>query len=278
LRAASSKTSSKYATISNSIVLVLIGFFTLLYLHSESITNLLKERINVLVELKDDANIESLKSYLSKQPEIIEGSVKFISKKNAGQLLGIDQEMGVSIDSISIFKDILSFNVKSEYYSDQTISKLKSSIKSQPGVADFFHENVEINNIRSNIKNVSFFILVLSIVFVILAIVIMYNTIRLSLYSDQSEIKTMVVIGARDNFIRQPYIKLAGNIALRSFGIATVIILIAIFWFASSFSILGVLKWYLILLAILFIFIISLLICVGSTVSIVNNYLKDPNQ
>ena len=49
-----SKPTSFYATVSTSIVLVLISLFLLLYLHSGNITNLVKEQINILVELEEN--------------------------------------------------------------------------------------------------------------------------------------------------------------------------------------------------------------------------------
>ena len=52
-RGSTKKASINYAVFSSTIVLILLGLFLLLFLHINSITNILKEKINVLVELND---------------------------------------------------------------------------------------------------------------------------------------------------------------------------------------------------------------------------------
>jgi cell division transport system permease protein len=274
LRATSGKSSSKYAILSNTIVLVLIGFFLLLYFHSGNITNLLKEKINIIVEINKGSDTKKIARSIEELPQVLKGSIKNIPSTEAEKILGLNEGIIFS-DSGKIFKDIITFNVSSNFYEEATLLELKNNLKQLEGISDLFYENVEIANIKSNIKNVSFFLLILSLIFIILALVIMYNTIRLSLYADQAEIKTMVIIGAKDSFIRQPYIKLAGGVAFKSFAIASVLLVIIMFWCIFSLGLVGIIKWYYVSMALLIIFIISMLICVGSTVAIVNSYLDE---
>jgi cell division transport system permease protein len=273
MRAKIGKSSSVYAIISNTIVLVLIGLFSLLYFHSNSISNLLKEKINIIVELNDSASVQKaeLISSISKLEGVNKSSVKFVGKEEAPKILNIDANL--IQNEKNPFKDIITFNVASNYFNNENLSKIKERIKSNVGVLDVFYENVEIDNIKNNLHNVSYLILLLSLVFVFLAIIIMYNTINLGLYADRWEIKTMEIIGARDNFIRQPYIKIAGNIALRSFLFATIILLVLVGFIGYNFSLFNVINIGFIILSIIIILIISLMICIGSTVSIVNKYL-----
>lgn len=276
MRASAGKSSVTYAILSNTIVLVLIGFFSLLYLHTNSITHLVKEKINILIELNSDstsAGYTALMNKIASNSKVVQGSVKFIPKEEADKVLGI--EISENLKAVgSPFKDIISFNVKAAYYSEENLSKLKSELKEKPQVFDVFFENVVVENIKSNLRNISYVVLILSLVFVFLAVVIIYNTINLSLYADRWEIKTMEIIGARDSFIRQPYIKIAGKIALKSFAISTAVLLAGCAllyyqWEATA----DILKWYYVILSLLLMFFISLVITVTSTVIIVNKYL-----
>jgi cell division transport system permease protein len=276
MRAKSGNSSSVYAIISNTIVLVLIGFFSLLYLHTNSITNIIKERINILVELNEDSlgvsKSNELIKILESNPKIVKGSVKFISKNEASTTLGL--EMTQELKSVgSPFKDIISFNVLSEHYSEDNLKKIKNELKKRPEVFDVFFENVVVENIKSNLRNVSFFVLLLSLVFVFLAVIIIYNTINLSLYADRWEIKNMEIIGARDSFIRQPYVKLAGNIALKSFLFAALLLLLFLFFLVKGTEFAGILKWYYVILSLFLMFIISIMITVTAAITIVNRYL-----
>jgi cell division transport system permease protein len=276
MRATAGKSSVTYATLSNTIVLVLIGFFSLLYLHTNSITNLVKEKINILVELNPDSlnnRPDALIKLIQSNPKVVPGSVKFIPKSEADKVLGI--EISENLKKVgSPFKDIVSFNVKAEHYREENLSKIKKELKGRPEIFDVFFENVVVENIKSNLRNVSYVVLLLSLIFVFLAVIIIYNTINLSLYADRWEIKTMEIIGARDKFIRQPYIKIAGNIALKSFFIAALILLAGVAFIIYNFEGMSdIIKWYFIGLSLLLMFIISLVITVTATVSIVNKYL-----
>ncbi len=275
MRATAGKSSITYATLSNTIVLVLIGFFSLLYLHTNSITNLVKEKINILVEINADSlgtRPEGLMKIISTNPKVVEGSVQFIPKSEADKILGV--EISENLKKVgSPFKDIVSFNVKAEHYNEANLTKIKNELKQKPEVFDVFFENVVVENIKSNLRNISYVVLLLSLVFVFLAVVIIYNTINLSLYADRWEIKTMEVIGARDSFIRQPYIKIAGNIAIKSFVIAAIILLAGVFYVGSMADAKDILKWYFVGLSLLLMFLISIVITITSTITIVNKYL-----
>ncbi|MBK8700486.1 MAG: hypothetical protein IPN29_13530 [Saprospiraceae bacterium] len=277
MRASAGKSSVIYAILSNTIVLVLIGFFSMLYLHTNGITNLVKEKINILIELNDDeasrSSAKNLMAMIESNSKVVPGSVRFIPKNEADKVLGLD--ISENLRQVgSPFKDIVSFNVKAAHYTEENLGKLKVELKKRPEVFDVFFENVVVENIKSNLRKVSYVVLMLSLVFVFLAVVIIYNTINLSLYADRWEIKTMEIIGARDGFIRQPYLKIAGNIALKSFAISAVVLLLSTAWMYYQLpEMKDILKWYFVGISLAIIFIISLVITITSTMVIVNKYL-----
>jgi cell division transport system permease protein len=186
-----------------------------------------------------------------------------------GEVIGLEFS-----DENSPFKDVLIFNVKAENYNDQALSEIKERIMKHDIVNDVIYENLIIDNIKSNLRKMTFGLLGLNVFFLILVIVIMYNTINLSLYADRWEIKTMEIIGARDRFIRQPYLKIAGRIAVTSFIISSLFILLitGILYFNSGF-VEQVIKLQFVLLSLISIFFLSLCITIMSTIKIVNSYL-----
>ena len=195
MRASGGKGSVIYAILSNTIVLVLIGFFSILYLHTNSITNLVKEKISILVELKSDSvknDYKPLMKMIATNNKVIEGSVKYINKEFADTIIGLD--ISKNLETVgNPFHDIVSFNIKAEFYSESNILKIKNELKKRSEVFDVFYEHVVIDNLKSNLKSISFIVLILSLVFVVLAIIIIFNTINLSLYADRWEIKTMEI-------------------------------------------------------------------------------------
>jgi cell division transport system permease protein len=270
------KASIHYATLSNTIVLVLIGFFLLLFFHVNSITSIIKEKINVLVELRDDVTpqqIEQILNFLNREDRLVEESVRVIPEEQAAQLMGDD--FIISLDEIgNPFRKMISFNVKSNYYTDLFLAEIAGILRNSEGVHDVFYENVVIDQVKENIQKFSFGILSLAIIFVFLAVVIIYNTINLSMYADRWEIKTMEIIGARDNFIRQPYLKIAAKIAIRSFFLASVFTLMVLIVIWMNFPLIAeIVMWQYLILSFVLILIISLSITLIATIRIVNSYL-----
>jgi cell division transport system permease protein len=275
-RGSTNKKSVNYAVLSNVIVLLLIGLFLLLFFHTNTIVDVVKEKMNIVIEIKDDTPVSKLDEFIAQlkaKPIIIPESVIYIPKKNA--LAYMSSSMEEDLGNLgNPFKDVITYNIRSSDYSESNLANLAEEIKKEPIVRDVFYENVVIDSVKDNLKKVSFFILLISLIFVGLSVIIMYNTIHLSLYADRFEIKTMEIIGARDGFIRQPYLKLAGKVAFRSFIIASIVIILVVSsaWFYLDGAA-SVINWFFIILTLTSIFIFSLLVNVGATIRIVNKYL-----
>lgn len=275
-RGSTKKASINYAVFSSTIVLILLGLFLLLFLHINSITNILKEKINVLVELNDGVSKGEMQQVIKKISEhdyVLKETVKYIPKSDAYKVM--DKSMTGDTSGIgNPYKDMIVYNIQSIHYSEENLKKVADFVGNIPGVKEVFYENVLIDNIKANLKKISFIILIISLIFVALAIIIIYNTVNLSLYADRFEIKTMEIIGARDGFIRQPYIKLAGNIAIKSFVMsATIILSILVAAWKYLDGMKDIINWYITGFVFIALFVFALVITVSATIRIVNKYL-----
>lgn len=277
LRGSNKIAPTSYSILSNTIVLVLIGLFILLFLHINNITNIAKEKVNIVVEFNDNTSrnqIDRIRTKLLGIDDVLEESISIIPKKEAATILGINDPT-LAERSLDAFKDILMFNVKADYYNVENLSKLREDLKKNNYVFDVYYENIIINNIKSNLKSLSIGIFILAVIFIILAVIIIYNTVNLSLYSDRWEIKTMEIIGARDSFIRKPYIKLGGQIALKSFLLSGLILASAVSYLWIYIPVThGIIQWWYLVITYVILFLLSFIIIVGATIRIVNKYLN----
>jgi len=272
-----SRPTSFYATVSTSIVLVLISLFLLLYLHSGNITNLVKEQINILVELEDNLpqpEITSLQRKIAGFEGVRPESIEYISKSQA--LQEMSGEFSLAESGIeNPFRDVLKFNVKSTYYEEDYIRKVKAQLELEKGVAGIYHENENISSVKSNLDSFSFGILILALCFVVLAIAIIYNTIRLTLYGDMKEIKTMKMVGASNSFIKGPYLRNAFLMAFKSMiAVIVFVALLCIYILQSNSVFSDIIDWLYIVFAILISFIIALLLQMATTNATLNTFLK----
>lgn len=273
-----SKPSRFYASISIAIVLFLLGLFVMIFLHANNLTNILKERIGIIVELKEDISPESytkIKSALADNPRVKKGSIVHFTKEDALDMMKKGINMDVSKDE-NPFLDVLRFNIAADQYDEAYIKQLKGDLERYAGVYHVYHENATIQQLKSNLKRISYILFVLGLIFVLLSIVIIRNTLSLSLYADRKEIKTMQLVGAKEFFVKLPYIKSSLILGLNAFVFAGSMIAVVVglckLYIPDVF---GVLDWIYIAITYLFMAIIALIIPAVVTEATTSRYLKE---
>ena len=74
-----------------------------------------------------------------------------------------------------------------------------------PFVKEVYYQESLLFLINENVKKISLFLLVISSFLFLIALTIINNTIRLSIYSKRFLIRTMQLVGATRAFIRRPF-------------------------------------------------------------------------
>lgn len=274
--AKNSKPNQFYATVSTSIVLILVSIFLLIFLHSGNITNIVKQNINILIELENDlptAEVDRLVNVVKTNQGVIPTSVRFVSKTDA--LNTMAKELVVTQDeNDNPFQDIIMFNLKAEDYSESLIKDIKYKIELEKGVIGLYHESESLDQVKKNLEKVSLGILVLAACFVILALSIIFNTIQLTLYSDLKEIKTMQMVGAFDSFIKKPYLKMAFWMAIKA-GLTVVIFILGLCFYGyysdSIFS--EIIQWRFVIASLLISILLAILLQLLATNYIISRFL-----
>ncbi len=199
-----------YSVLSVSLVLFVLGLFGLAILYSNGLVKLFKERVNVMVELKNDAkqqDIDKFRDFLNESNHIKESTIKYISKEKAAEFLKDDfGEDFAKLNMPNPFYDVFSFNIKAEYLSPEALLDFKKQILTNKCVSDVFYQENLVEEISKNLKKISFIILGIGIFFLFVAITLIHNTIRLALYSNRFLIKNMQLVGASPGFIGKPYL------------------------------------------------------------------------
>jgi len=273
------QTNYLYAIISVALVLFLIGFFGLLLLHARQLIGVYKERVNILVEMKQTASraeVDSLQVMLREQAYIKSGSVQYIDKESASVLM--QKEFGedfLKLDLPNPFFDVLSFNVKASYMDRDSLESIRQQIRQRSSVSDVFYQENLISDVGENLRNIGYIALGIGVFFIIVAVTLIHNTVRLSLYANRFLIKNMQLVGASWGFISRPYL-------WRSVGhgfIASVISVSALagflYWIRSDIPELSLLEDSLqFVVLFLGLILLGVLIYTFSTYYVVNKYLK----
>ncbi len=200
-----------YSIVSMALVLFLLGFFGLVLLQTQQLIDVFKERVNVLVEIEpgtDSLSINTLLNDLKMVEYTKKESITYTSKEDAIKSLQKDfGEEFMALDLPNPLYDVVTFNVKAKFMKSDLLSQIKKNFKTKDYVNDVYYQESLVNVIAKNVKKLGWFALGFSGLFLIVAVTLIHNTIRLALYANRFLIKNMELVGASWGFISRPYIR-----------------------------------------------------------------------
>ena len=119
--------------------------------------------------------------------------------------------------------------MNAEYAKENQIETLESELKKNPIINEIIIQKDLIADINTNVRKISLILISFSILLLIVAIALINNTIRLTVYSQRFNIKSMKLVGATNSFIRKPYLKNSMLQGLFSSLIGIVFLIFALF-------------------------------------------------
>ena len=201
---------SSYFSVSLSIALVIfiLGVLGILLINSQKIESHFKEQISLTIyinELTKPIQIKQLQKSLKLKKETKD--VIYISKEKAAETHA--ESIGEDFIEFLGYNPLLnSIEVRflSEYMSPAFLEKLKISLENESYVNEVYYDVPLIEILDKNIKKISQGLLAATITLLLIAILLINSSIRISIYSKRLIIKTMQLVGATKKFIRKPFL------------------------------------------------------------------------
>lgn len=229
-------TSYFFVTISISIVLYVLGAFVFLVVNADEVSNDFKENIPLTIYLKESAKkIEinqlqkkiSLKNYTK--------STEFISKEQGAELLikEIEEDFLEFLGTNPILNSI-DIYLKAEFVRSDVLYDIDSEFSKNEIVDEVRYDSPLVSLLNENLKKIKIGILVIASFFLTISILIINNSIRLSIYSDRMLIKTMQLVGATKSFIRKPFIKTHVNLGIVGSIIAIIFLYLSVIYLEKN--------------------------------------------
>ncbi len=253
-KAGSKRLTSSYVSsvISITLVLFMLGLLGLMVLDAKKISDYVKEHVQLNIFINDNASqpqVDAFMKRLEKLPYV--RSALYVSKEEALERLKADLgDDAVSMIESNPLPATIDVNVSAEYAEPESLLVIKGQLEGNKEVMEVVYQQSEVDKMSKNFRTVAMIILVFSALLLFVAVVLINNTIRLSLYSKRFLIKSMQLVGATKGFIRWPFLKkglLQGLIA----GFISMALLMVIIYFIhqkfpdfgqiSDFKILGIL-------------------------------------
>lgn len=194
--------------VSISLVLFMIGVLGLVLLKSNRVANHFKEKVVMTLFLKDDVTkkqISDLQEDIKKQA--FTKRLTYVTKQQAAKIYKRDLgEDFLKFLGDNPLKNGLDIHLKAEYVTPEKMVELEQKFEKNNFVAEVNYDKSLVELLTKNIQRMSFWLLVLSGFFGLVAIILINSSIRLSIYSKRFNIKTMQMVGATKSFIRKPFI------------------------------------------------------------------------
>ena len=193
--------------ISIAMVLFMLGLFGIMLINGNKLQQYLKENFQLTVFFKDEvpeADIQRIMADMQQQ-EYTKRAV-YVSKEQAAQQFS--REIGQDFVGFLGFNPLLpsiELFLKSSYTSANQLKTVDIELRRNPEVQEVVYQQNILDEINKNVGTIGTVLITLSIIFLIISITLINNTIRLNLYARRFIIKSMQMVGATHWFIIKPF-------------------------------------------------------------------------
>ena len=196
------------STISIALVLFLLGSVGYLIFNAVRATDLMKENVAIHLMIKQGTSDERI-AEIGRERGAHEAvkEVTFVPKAVAAE--NFKEQIG------SDFVEFLAFNplpdayevkLHAQYSDKDYVRKFEKEAASWNGIEEVVYQRAVVEQIGSNINKFNLVLLLFGGALLVIALILLNNTIRLTIYSKRYLINTMKLVGASKWFIMKPFL------------------------------------------------------------------------
>lgn len=191
------------ASVTTVLVLTLIlGYFTAVMMNLEALANSLLDEVQVVAYLDDDANQVAVAQQLERIPGV--QKTHFVSKETALNKLVERMQGRIKVDDLT--RNPLPNSYEVSVVSADDLEMVAKRAERVAGVNRVkYGEEIAQRMLRFNALVRGVGVVVLGLLF-LSTVLIVSNTIRLTVFARRKEIEIMQMVGAAEWFIRWPFI------------------------------------------------------------------------
>ncbi len=196
--------------MSVALVLVILGIAALVGLATHSLSKTVRDNIGFVVIFSEEVTADDI-AQVTKKLEAT-GAVSSTEYSSPDEILARWQKMVGEDEDIMRLADVnpftpeLEVRVKEGYASTDSIMMLAAPIMLMPQVYEVKVHNELIDSVNSTLRSVSLTLVAVAVALLIVSFVLIFNTVRLSVYSKRFLINTMQLVGATRGFVRRPFL------------------------------------------------------------------------
>jgi cell division transport system permease protein len=214
-----------------TLLLTLFGVFVYFMWTANKKSSEIKEQLSLDILFHESVD-ESIVRMMEKKLISMEGIVKkalFVSKDDAQKIMlkHVGKDAFEILDGVNPLPSSIHVNLSADYVNPDSASNFASKVLkgNEHIISEVSYNESQFLEIGTVFKNFEFIMLFIAAVLLIIAILLIYNTIRLAVFSKRFMIRTMQLVGAKSYFIRKPFIIRAFYQGLISSTLAVIFLL-----------------------------------------------------
>jgi len=200
--------STAASILSMTVALVLVGLFAMVSWEARTVSSWLKQRVGEVEMFLSDIPDSSARA-LRARAELLPGveEVRYITSDEAQQIFlrEFGAEAGVYMDAAFLPASIR-IRVDSDWARPDSLQRLVDEVATWRNVDEVVYNQPLLVKVQANLRLLSLIGISLGVLVIFASVVLVANTIRLTIYARRLMIRTMRLVGATNGFIRKPFL------------------------------------------------------------------------
>mgnify|MGYP006354978513 FL=1 len=277
------RSSNITVVVSIALVLFLLGLMGLILINAQKYSDYIKEQLVVNAYFDENFDAKDSVKIVKQENDAFKKIQNLAPVKRATyisrQMAADEARKSMGIESSALFEENIfpssvEVALKPDHVDPAKIDEAIKQIKATPGIMDVKNNSTLMVEVYNNLNNILKWILGFSILFLILAVVLINNSIRLKIFSKRFIIKTMQLVGAKRRFILKPFIKEAVILGVVGAIIGLAVLFGAWYYFITQIGTPFVQDSNQLIILVIAIFILGVVITVLSTIFATWKFLR----
>ena len=194
-----------------AFILFLILIFGMAIMRLDKIFSQEKEKIEIEVIFRDNAKL-SVMNQIEKEISLDYrvNSTRYIPKEKAIEFMteGMGEEFMEEFLGGNPLPNSINLTLKKEYAQLDSVQLFEQNIleRYEDYISEISYSKAQFQTINTTFYNALWYALGFCSILIIIAIILINNTIRLAIFSKRFLIRTMQFVGAKHSFIKKPFL------------------------------------------------------------------------
>ena len=190
-------------------MLTMVGALFIFLLVANAVTKHFNEQLTVQVMMADnveESDVLKLKKQL--EGEEYTHEVIYLSKEEAAEMM--QEELGEDFLGFLGYNPLpasLDIQIEEGHGSSESLENIRTELQKNPLIDEVVYQKGLLQQVNENMAKWGLGLMIIGLLFLIIAIVLIVNTIELAIFSQRFLIKSMQLVGATHWFIQKPFLK-----------------------------------------------------------------------